>query len=315
MKSIFIQIASYRDLDLPNTVKDAISQSSGKYSLHFGIHNCAIEDPEFSNGFQDLQGARITELRSVAPWNIGAQTARYWANKMYSEEDFYLQVDAHSRFKKNWDDIFVRTLEYYQELGIKKPLISQYPAAFSYDENMNEVFTPSREAENPGYFSTRISFHEKPEQFDESLIPSQMAMPSPPMCGFTYSVSAGLIFTLGEFAEIEPNPKIAFWGEETLIAARAFTHGFDLVTPLQDIVWHLYHSGQSVERVLRKHAWHDFAEQWSVLDMLSRQEYKSIMRNRTVGRYALGSERSLDEYEQFAGLDFRTGKITQIDLR
>lgn len=315
MKSIFIQIASYRDLDLQNTVRDAINQASGKYSLHFGIHNCAIEDSEFDNKFQNITDARITEIRSVAPWNIGAQTSRYIANTIYSGEDFYLQVDSHSRFKKNWDDIFVRTLEYYQELGISKPLISQYPAAFTYNDEMQEVFSPDRNADNPDYFSTRISFHEKPEQFEESLIPSQMAMPSPKMCGFTYSISAGMIFTLGEFALVEPNPKIAFWGEETLIAARAFTHGFDLVTPFQDIVWHLYHSGQSAERVLRKHAWHDFPEKWADLDRLSRQEYKTIMRSRRIGRYALGSERSLDDFEQFAGLDFRTGKITQIDLR
>lgn len=37
MKSIFIQIASYRDAELVPTIKDLISKSSGQNSLFFGI--------------------------------------------------------------------------------------------------------------------------------------------------------------------------------------------------------------------------------------------------------------------------------------
>lgn len=42
MSSIFIQIPSYRDWELPKTVSDAINKASGQHQLYFGIHNCLL---------------------------------------------------------------------------------------------------------------------------------------------------------------------------------------------------------------------------------------------------------------------------------
>jgi len=48
------------------------------------------------------------------------------------------------------------------------------------------------------------------------------------------------------------------------------------------------------------------------MDTVSKQEYRSIFTDRRVGDDALGSVKSLEEYEEFAGLDFRTGQIHQL---
>ena len=57
--------------------------------------------------------------------------------------------------------------------------------------------------------------------------------------------------------------------------------------------------------------WKDFSKIWNEMDVISKQEYRSIFTDRRVGGDALGSVRTLEEYEQFAGLDFRTGQIHQ----
>lgn len=315
MNSIFIQIPSYRDLELQKTIIDAVEQSSGKTYLHFGVHNCYMTDEEIQFDYPEFKNAKVSQVNSLAPQNIGLQLSRKIANNFYDGEDFYLQIDSHMRFIKNWDQHLIDLFLMYKYFGIKKPLITQYPSAYSYDKNMKEKYVPSREAKNNDYYPTRISFHENKLQFLNTRIPTQTAMSVNRYCAFTASVSGGFIFTEGSFNEITPNPKIAFWGEEPLIAARAFTNGFDLVVAHMDIVWHLYASGQDQKYVRRHHAWRDFPEIWPKLDADSKMEYFRIMTEREIGRYALGSERSLDDYEQFAGLDFRTGEVTQIDLK
>lgn len=315
MKSIFIQIPVYRDLELKKTVDDCINQASGDIALTFGIHNCYLEKEEVPNEYQETNYSKIKEVNSLAPQNIGLQLSRKIANSLYEGEDYYLQIDSHTRFMPDWDKYLVSVVEFYKKHGIAKPLVTQYPATYSYDDELRELYTPAREIENPDFYPTRIGFHENPSQFSLTRIPTQTAMAMTKGCIFTASVSGGFIFADGSFSQITPNPKIAFWGEEPLIAARSFTHGFDLVTPFRDVLWHLYASGREFKYVRRRHAWMDFPDLWRELDAMSKAEYFRIMTQREIGGYALGSERSLDEYEQFAGLDFRTGEVTQIDLR
>jgi len=295
-ETIFVQIPSYRDWELPKTVQDCLTKSSGKYEIHFGIHNCVLSKNEIDIGLID---ATVGYTESIAPQNLGLQKSRKIANSFYSGETFYLQIDAHMRFVQNWDDLLVLCLRKYQKAGIPKPLITQYPDIYTYDENDNEVLWNQND-----WGPHAICLCENREQFKERLLPIQRAVVSPPSCSFTYSISGGFIFTLGEFANIVPNEKIAFWGEEPLIAARAFTHGFDLVVPDNQTLFHLYHSGQPFEKVKRILVWQDFPELWQEMDTISRTEYQSIFTDRRVSDDAFGTERTLEEFEEFTGLNF-----------
>jgi len=79
-------------------------------------------------------------------------------------------------------------------------------------------------------------------------------------------------------------------------------------------VWHLYHSGQPFYKVRRHHVWADYPELWATMDVQSREEYQRIFKDRVIGPEALGSERTLEEYEEFSGLNFKTGTITQVKI-
>ena len=304
MVSIFIQIPAYRDFELPLTVSDCIGKASGKNQLHFGIHNCVSFPEEVTLSGNTETFAKISCATSIAPENIGLQQARYIANEFYDGEDYYLQIDSHMRFVENWDMILIEGILRYQEMGLPKPLITQYPPSYGYDDDLKE-----REIAVTDFYQCGIWFGENIRQFEDTLIPSQTARVMSNNCGFISSVSGGSIFTVGGFAKIKPNPKIAFWGEEPLIAARAFTHGFDLVMPFAHSVFHLYHSQQPFEKVRRHHVWQDHPEIWKKMDTESKEEYRKIFENREIGEFALGTERTLDEYEEFAGLDFRNRKI------
>jgi hypothetical protein len=303
MKSIFIQIPAYRDHELNETVKNLVDNASGCVKLSFGIHNCVLFSRETNVDTSYPFWVKINYLESVAPENIGLQKSRYIANEFYDNEDYYLQIDSHMRFKKNWDIILITDLEKFKNEGIQKPLITMYPVAYIYNENNEEQFS--------GDFNliTAISISEDIEIFKETLIPSQTAVSSRENCIFTASVSGGFIFTSGDFSKIKPNKKIAFWGEEPLIAARAFTHGFTLVAPIRQVVGHLYVSKQNFDKTRRHFVWADFPEEWAKLDSESKSEYKRIFTERIIGEDALGDTRSLDEYEDFSGLNFKDRTI------
>jgi hypothetical protein len=305
LDSIFIQIPSYRDLELPKTIVDAVAKASGKYRLVFGIHSCIAYSGEILIPFIESDLATIKYVESIAPNNIGLQLSRHIANELYTDEDYYLQIDAHMRFMPNWDEIAVADLKYYQDLGIKKPLISGYPPSYHYRED-TEVLE-----DKTVFHTTRMSFLKNPIAFEKSYIPSQDAVVAPKGCIYGTSVAGGLIFTVGDFAKIKPNKKIAFWGEEILIAARAFTHGFTPVLPVHHLLWHLYFDTQPDGFTRRESVWADYPDLWPELDMLSKLELIDIFNNARIGDDALGTERTLEDYGNFAGLDFKNRRVTQ----
>ena len=305
--SIFIQIPSYRDFELNKTVASAVTNASGRIKLSFGIHNCILFDGEIDVKVDYPEWVTIHSATSIAPQNIGLQQARYIANEFYEGEAYYLQIDSHMRFVKNWDTTLIKGILNYQSMGLPKPLITQYPPSYIYEDDGGE-----NHQYNEPFYQCGIWFGEHPQQFKDTLLPSQQAKVLSDDCGFIKSVSGGFIFTLGQFANVKPNPKIAFWGEEPLIAARAFTHGFDLVMPFAHNVCHLYHSQQTFSKVRRHHVWQDFPEVWSAMDSESKQEYKRIFSERVVGEGALGTARTLEDYEEFSGLNFRTGEIAEL---
>ena len=306
MTSIFIQIPSYRDWELPETIKNAVEQSSGLINLNFGVHECVLPQDDIGVPTDLPKHAKVHYKKSIAPDNIGLQMSRRIANDFYDGEDYYLQIDAHMRFVKDWDTKALQMIGYYKAHGIKKPMLTMYPAVYSYGEDGNLIAEPVEDL-----LPRRVSFHENHQQFKDILIPVQTAVWADFDCGYTASVSGGFIFTDGSFSKIKPNPKIAFWGEEPLIASRAYTHGFTPVLPSGDLVWHLYHCGYPFKRVRRILVWEDFSELWADLDAKSRAEYYKIMKERVIGEEGFGSERSLEEYEAFSGLNFQTGVITQ----
>ena len=305
MSSIFIQIPSYRDWELPKTVSNAISRASGQNELYFGIHNCVLFPGEVVKPESTVNWAHIKYEESIAPKNIGVNKSRYIANEFYDGENYYLQIDSHMRFVKDWDVKVIKMIEGYILDGIENPLITMYPPSYWYEEDgVTEKYDVATNL-------TRILFTENPAKFKETLIPTQTAHRIPDGCVYTASTSGGFIFTSGSFANIKPNQKIAFWGEEPLIAARAFTHGFNLVVPTEYLVYHLYANKLPFQKIRRNHVWVDFPQQWGQLSNLSNIEYSLTFTENRVGNGALGSSRALRDYEEFAGLNFTTREILQ----
>jgi hypothetical protein len=184
-------------------------------------------------------------------------------------------------------------------MGFKKPLLTTYPRNYWYENNIPGF--------DQGDVVTQISFNENKDQFSNICIPSQTAVGNEADNIFSNSVSGGSIFTVKDF--IVPNPKIAFYGEEIMIAARAFTNGFDLLLPKKQYMYHLYFNHNKPKESLRRLLWQDFPEEFNIIDSISKSEIVNIFQNNIIGKEELGSERSLDDFGIFAGLDFKNKEV------
>jgi len=292
-KSIFVQITSYHDYELEKTVADAINKSSKNNEIRFGIHSIYFEKnniviPDFPN---------VKYLISRAPENLGIGRGRHIANSLYSDEDYYFQVDAHSRFDQNWDEFLIDEVERYKSLGFSKPLITNYPKPYWYEGDEEKT---RDHPEVVTQFSWRYE-----DRFKERRTPMQLSFKNPDDNVKSISVSGGCIFTEGLFQE--PNKNIFADGEEIFMAARAFTEGFDLLLPSKTFMYHLYYGDEGKNQ--RRLVCHDWPEICGQLEAISKEEIFEVLSKGLIGRYRLGTVRTLKEYGEYAGLDFDTGEV------
>ena len=299
MASIFIQLASYHDYELPGTILNALEMSSGNNQINFGVHHNYYEVDDIL--LPDLPNVRATI--SKAPHNLGMGISREIAHSFYDGEDYYMQVDAHTRFRENWDTFYIAEVEYYQSLGFEKPLLTTYPRNYWYKDGKLE--------HDDGWTISCISFEEDINKFKELRIPSQMAWGNPKGNVFSRSVSGGSIFTVGPF--IVPNRRTHSIGEEILIAARAFTNGYDIVIPKENQLSHLYYDHTNPHANGRRMVWKDFAEQSSTMEATGIAEVQGIFLNNVISDQGFGAARTLREFEIFAGLDFANGIVITSD--
>jgi hypothetical protein len=289
LSSIFIQLASYHDYELPGTILNALEMSSGEHDITFGVHHNYYEVNDIS--LPDLPNLKVAV--SKAPDNLGIGVSRAIAHSFYAGEDYYMQVDAHTRF-----------IDYYKSLGFDKPLLTTYPRNYWYTDGVI--------GHDKGWGVSCISFEEDPNRFVVFRAPTQTAAPNPAWNVFSRSISAGSIFTVGPF--FVPNTTAHSIGEEILIAARAFTRGYDILIPRENQLSHLYYDHDKPHANGRRLVWKDFPEEASQMETVGSAYVKDLFLNKVVSEQGLGEERTLEEFEVFSGLDFATGVVITKDV-
>jgi len=232
MKTIFIQIASYRDPQLVPTIKNMIEMSKYPENLRFSIARQYHPEDEFDDLSEYDNDGRFKILNIPHEESKGVCWARHLTQQLYDNEDYTLQIDSHMRFAKDWDDTLINMLESLKEKGYRKPLLTGYVPSFDPENDpQSRIQTPWRMAYDRFIPEGAVFF--LPES-----IPDWKNIDSPVPARF---YSAHFCFTLGQFSkEVQHDPEYYFHGEEISIAVRAFTHGYDLFHPHIPVVWHEY---------------------------------------------------------------------------
>ena len=286
--TIYVAISSYRDAECLATVRDCFAKADNKQRVFVGICEQNKEAKESCTaGLEvDMSHVRLLELKHTQA--KGPTYARYLCANMYGGEDYFLQIDSHSRFVQGWDSKLVGMLA---KCPSSKPVLTHYPHAYDADPKELKELLPvmCKSSWNDDGLPT----------FEAILQPTaQAALRRVPFC------AGGLLFAKGSLLRdvpMDPSLDYLFAGEEVLLSARLFTSAYDLFTPDENVLTHHY------ER-------HEGPRFWQDLPNYRTKQKQAIKRAKCllglevpdlslIDPYGMGNQRTLAEWWQFAGLD------------
>jgi len=302
---IFIQIASYRDPQLIPTIKDCIEKAKNPKKLVFSIAWQHSVDDAWDN-LDEFKGDKRFKIVDINYQDSkGACWARNQLQQNYDGEEYTLQLDSHHRFVENWDVELITMIQQLQKLGHKKPLLTGYVSSFDPDND------PAGRIKEPWKMNFDRFIPEGAVFFLPATIDDYMERTQPIPARF---YSAHFCFTLGSFViDVPHDPEYYFHGEEISIAVRAYTHGYDLFHPHKTIIWHEY------TRKGRTKQWDD-DKQWVSKNVHCHKRNRKLfemdgeVKDVDFGIYDFGTERTLEDYERYAGLSFKKRAIQQFTL-
>lgn len=301
---IFISIISYRDPLLMSTVMSAYNNARYKQQLVFGIVDQAYPGEFFTPKALSYDG-QIRYLRVDPEYARGACWARNSAQTMWNGEDYFMQIDSHTLFDADWDEILINA---YQDLKQyhEKPVITAYPHSFSaVDDNINNL----KKYKYNGLLTLVV---DAPGTFKRDSYVSTHARVlgrRDPVHGFL--LSANCLFAQGTVCEEVPyDPYLYFSGEEHSLALRLWTHGYNIFHVPQIPVYH--HYGRSY----RTTVWSDTfiennrAQKWYNYDKNSKTRLTDVVTGKLAGAYGLGTQRTLEQYIEWSGIDYHNKTLT-----
>ena len=297
-EKIFIQIAAYRDPELLKTLRDCIDKAKKPNNLVFSL--CWQHDENESlEEFANDKRFKIIDVNYKD--SKGTCWARNLLQKQYDGEEYTLQLDSHHRFAQNWDSELISTLKWLQkEQGSKKPLLCGYLPSY---EPSND---PAGRVMEPWKLDFDRFLPEGAVFLKPSTIPMSQELKAPIPARF---YGAHFAFTIGDFVkEVPHDPNYYFLGEEISISVRAYTWGYDLFHLHKILIWHEY------GRNKKPRQWDD-DQDWFDKDFTSHSRNRKLLRiddetcDIDFGPYGLGPIRSIEEYEAYAGLDFKRRRV------
>jgi glycosyltransferase involved in cell wall biosynthesis len=293
---IFIQIASYRDPQLVPTIKDCIKNAKKPENLVFSIAWQRSKEDEWDNLDEFLNDKRFKIIDINYEDSKGACWARNKLQQQYDGEEYTIQLDSHHRFADNWDEDCIKMIKQLQKKGHKKPLLTGYVSSFDPDND------PAGRIQAPWKMNFDRFIPEGAVFFLPATIDDYKERTEPIPARF---YSAHFCFTLGSFVkEVPHDPEYYFHGEEISIAVRAYTWGYDLFHPHKTVVWHEY------TRKGRKKQWDD-DKQWVTKNVSCHKRNRKLfemdgeVKDIDFGIYDFGKERTLEDYERYAGISFK----------
>lgn len=300
-KTIFVSVASFRDVECSNTVRDLFAKAVHPERVFVGTCEQNELQGEEADG-ESCVGSNFKWAKNVrrilVPYTEagGPTVARYFCSLLFRDEDYFLQIDSHSEFVRGWDDLLVK-----QQSGLPDPskgVLTGYPR--SLDDSRS----------HPGIAVICKS------KFDRNGVPTfESVILDVKNHHFPVSfLAGGFIFAPGSFLRDVPfdnGLEGLFAGEEILLSARAWTAGYDFYAPTHNAIYHHYVRKGSPKFWDLPNKGRLRAKQAKAVDKV-----KLLMSGKTPSpgyAFGMGKARSVHEYNAFATLDWDARTSSSFD--
>ena len=139
--TIFVSIASYRDNVCTKTVQSLYEMADNPNKVFVGLcqQNNNKEDPEcITNDIRNKYSNNIRIIRIPYFDAKGPTWARYLCSTLWDGEEYYFQIDSHTKFVKGWDTLCINMINLIINSGLSlKPVLSHYPKEYEAYANYN----------------------------------------------------------------------------------------------------------------------------------------------------------------------------------
>jgi len=314
--TIMVLVAALRETRLPLTLKSAFDNADFPERIRFGVVQqnkptdedslaklCELRDKpliktengEYENPNGCVEFDKVRLLRLDASEAAGPVYARGLQPELLQDEDFCLQIDAHTIFKKGWDRDLLR------EWGLTNnefAVLSTYPTNYKdLGKNSNKHWEMPHicgaKIGGGGYISNKQA--------------GAAANLKKPLLAPLWA--AGFSFSRCHAERWVPNDKHlrhVFSGEEFHRAARLWTNGYDFYSITRPTIGVYYGSEKGGSG-----GWHSNKAEYkkSIQRLMTAIEFKdsdqSPEARAELGEYVLGTRRTIDQYIAFSGVDVR----------
>lgn len=290
---IFLNIASYRDPMLQYTIDNVIRTAKHPENLVFGV--CWQYGQE-ENDELNFHGLENRVIKVPAYESKGCSWARSLAFQLHKDEDFFWLIDSHMGFPDNWDESLIE--QYYQtehEKSILSCAVSQWDPP---NHNLDWGGDPTKRAVSRAtdfWGSVLLQMFDIRDVIDKPELNS-------------FLTACNLFGPKQWIYDIPYDPDMFFLGEEISLAVRSFTHGYNHYATKRTMAYHKH------DRGFRKEFNEDHYGNAARLTEVSSKRVEALMMGRQdieLGMYGLGTERTVEQYAKYAGIDFETRYVSE----
>lgn len=301
-KTIFVSIAAIDEIDLYQTIDSCFSQAKKPENIYIGVlmQHQLYDEVDLSN----FKNVSIIKISSDEIMGVGA--TRQMASLLHNNQDYFLQIDAHMIFAKDWDE---SCISYYETLKDKyeKVILTGYAPAW-YRNDSNQIVMDSFSAET--HSLSLVS-----DETSKQPIVGIVNLPIQTVLGKKVveqkAISYHFIFADISFvSEFLPDPNIIYNGDEATLSLRMFSREYKFFMPSKVILYHLnkqkdlFYSSQPrwQPMFLGLQKARSPREERITFDAYNR--VKDIFTGKLLGYYGSTSIEKIDSYAKFVGIDF-----------
>lgn len=310
--SIFVSIPAFNEMFIDRTIEDLFAKADNPERVFVGVFNQKTNDKTFED-FSSFKNVRVINAHCDIP--LGVCLARLNASMLYNDEDYFFQIDAHNFFIDGWDSILINDYVELKSLGIQKPILSQSVQWHTVDAYSSTEYQNNMKPEDayPLTLNTNGDTTVDKNYKLENVINGKFVE--------HYLVMGPFMFTGGSFVnEVSYDFRITYIPDQESTAVRAWTRGYRIfcngatvVSTLSkmklegsqvvfdennfsdDFKMNLRESGENKYKSLKRHNYHV-------------KSFYDLLRGDLLGWFGSPDRKSIDEYLEKSGLDFRSVK-------
>lgn len=296
---ISLEIPAFEDPELQKTIKAALAMAAAPDRVHFAVclQGGTDEDAAFLDSMPNCRYVRYAA--DEAP---GSCAARADCQGLTGDEAFVLRLDSHMRFAWGWDVALIRQ---WQECGDPDAILTEHPLDYC-----NLVREPVDSVAFTRYAMVGTVCVLGADYFEEASLKLRIRCrctcksEKPVRGAFT---AGGMCFMTARSSRLAPfDRNMYFVADECSMAVRHYTNGQDVYHPYVMCVYHLYDRARfakGTDGLTRRDR-----ETMRLLELfgLSPGNQYGLSPGTT---YGFGTDRTLHEFEAFAGISFRDMSI------